>query len=358
LGDQLRSNVLELVRDKYAGFGPTLISEKLEEREGLQISKETIRGWMIEDGLWVPKCKASERPHPLRMPRANYGALVQIDGSPHHWFGPEQSPCTLIVFVDDATSRLQALQFFPAEKTHAYFEMMQRYISKYGMPQALYSDQHSIFKINRKNMLDEGRLTQFGRATEALGIELIHAHSPQAKGRVERKNRVLQDRLVKELRLDKIESMEMANGAFLDQFIEAHNKKFSKCAMSEHDLHVFPDNPEEVNLHLTVQNPRRVSKNLSINYSGKTYCLKKPDKKRRLYQAQVIVCEDYTGKVSILYKGQSLEYEVYNTGSSCKRKTLTRKEVDAQLNAQSFKKSRTCTVPAADHPWRKYSTAS
>ncbi len=176
------------------------------------------------------------------MRRPSYGELIQIDGSPHDWFENRGPRCTLIVFIDDATSALMALRFVPAETTRAYMETLRGYLNDHGVPLALYSDRHSIFRVN--NPEREGELTQFTRAIKTLGIEPIHANSPQAKGRVERANQTLQDRLVKEMRLQNISDIETAN-AWLPTFIEAYNNRFATSPRTTDNAHLDVHHSEE-----------------------------------------------------------------------------------------------------------------
>ncbi len=186
---EFRATVISLLKGRYADFGPTFACEKLREIHGLSLSVETLRKWMIEEGLWRERRRKIARIYQRRMRRPSYGELIQIDGSPHDWFENRGPRCTLIVFIDDATSALMALRFVPAETTRAYMETLRGYLNDHGVPLALYSDRHSIFRVN--NPEREGELTQFTRAIKTLGIEPIHANSPQAKGRVERANQTL-----------------------------------------------------------------------------------------------------------------------------------------------------------------------
>ena len=219
----LKRETLGIIREDYSDFGPTLIAEKLEEREAKHISKETIRSWMIEAGMWIPKQKKKTRIYQRRERRAAEGELLQADGSDHKWFENRAPRCTLLVAIDDATGKVTA-RFEKEETTAGYFRLMKEYIEKHGAPEAMYTDRYSVFKVNQG---DEEKLTQFGRAMKELDIELIYARTPQAKGRVERANGTLQDRLVKELRLQNISSIEEAN-AFLPEFLTKHNQKFGK----------------------------------------------------------------------------------------------------------------------------------
>ncbi len=219
-----RAQVARLIRTQYGDFGPTLAAEKLHERHEHRLSAETLRQWMIADGLWQPKSRKRARIHPRRPRRPCRGELVQIDGSPHDWFEGRGPRCTLIVFIDDAAGELMALRFAPAETTWAYMQTLQAYLNQHGRPVALYSDKHSIFRINHPE--HEGELTQFSRALKTLDIAPIHANTPQAKGRVERANQTLQDRLVKEMRLRAISDIDTAN-TFLPAFIEHYNQRFA-----------------------------------------------------------------------------------------------------------------------------------
>lgn len=211
-----RVQIMALVRARYADFGPTLACEKLTAHHGHRISVETLRQWMIADNLWQPRQRRAARTHQRRLRRPCFGELVQIDGSPHDWFEGRGPRCTLLVFIDDATSRLLALRFVPAETTQDYMEVLAQYLDDWGRPAAMYSDKHSIFRINHPH--HEGEITQFSRALKALDTETIHTNTPQAKDRVERANQTLPDRLVKELCLRGITDLESAN-AFLPTFI-------------------------------------------------------------------------------------------------------------------------------------------
>ena len=206
ISDSVRQQALGLIHSHYSDFSPTFAHEKLIETHGLAFSVETLRQWMIAEGLWQPKARRKATIHQSRPRRACVGELIQIDGSPHDWFEGRGPRCTLIVFVDDATSGLMALRFATAETTQAYMETLQGYCEQHGRPVALYSDKHSIFRVNHPEC--EGEITQFTRAIKTLDIEPIHANTPQAKGRVERANLTLQDRLVKEMRLQVIECIE------------------------------------------------------------------------------------------------------------------------------------------------------
>lgn len=342
-----KAMVMEVIGTKYHDFGPTLASEMLKERDELIVSKETTRQWMIEAGLWLSKQKKAPKAHPPRESRPYYGQLIQIDGSPHDWFEGRSEPCCLIVFVDDATSKIQLIRFYKAETTFAYFETAKLYMARYGMPIALYSDKHGIFRINAHEPEHSSGLTQFGRAMRDLGVELIHAHSPQAKGKVENKNKTLQDRLIKEMRLDGINTMAQANDGYLDAFTERYNKKFARDPLKPEDAHLKIPEAQDLSLHFTHQEQRKVSKNLTVSYKGKVLVIEMPGKARQLHQASVTVCESQCGNLTLLYKEQSLPFTLYNK-TQYYSEPVHRKEV-----YQRPLKQRRRAKPAPEHPFRQ-----
>ena len=216
-------------------FGPTLATEVLLEKHGVKVSRETLRKWMVEEGLWLSR-KQRRSFHQPRLRRESYGELIQIDGSEHRWFEQRGEPCTLLVFIDDATSKLMQLRFVPSESTDSYFEALARVSQRSWLPcRVLLGQAH---RLPRQPAGCEGRagMTQFGRALAELNIEILCANSSQAKGRVERANRTLQDRLVKELRLAEICDMSAGN-AFLPGFMKHFNEKFSVPAAKAENLH-------------------------------------------------------------------------------------------------------------------------
>jgi hypothetical protein len=224
--------VIELVRLRCADFGPSLAAEVLLAKDGVKVSRETLRKWMVEDGLWLSR-KQRRSFHQPRLRRESYGELIQIDGSDHRWFEERGASCSLLVFNDDATGKLMQLRFVPSESTSSYFDCLRGYLDAHGCPVAFYSDKHTVFRINRDAKGGAG-VTQFGCALAELNIEIICANSSQAKGRVERVNRTLQDRLVKELRLDDVCDLQAGN-VFLPKFLERFNEKFSVRAAKPED---------------------------------------------------------------------------------------------------------------------------
>src|SRR5271170_4319909 len=231
----IREYAVELVRSNYADFGPSLATEMLLSKHDVKISRETLRKWMMADGLWLSR-RQRRSFHQPRLRREAFGELIQIDGSDHRWFENRADACTLLVFIDDATSRLVQLRFVLSESTDSYLSAVHAYVVAFGCPVAFYSDKHTVFRINRSNAPGGTGMTQFGRALAELNIEIICANSSQAKGRVERVNRTLQDRLVKELRLANISDMNAGN-AFLSLFIEDFNARFSVVPARPDNLH-------------------------------------------------------------------------------------------------------------------------
>ena len=351
LSKAVRQEIMGLVHERYADFGPTLACEKLVEQHGYRLSVETLRQWMIAEGLWKPKKRKAARIHQRRPRRPCPGELVQIDGSPHDWFEGRGPCCTLIVFIDDATSKLMVLHFVPAETTWAYLQTLRVYLAKYGRPVALYSDKHSIFRVNYPER--EGELTQFTRALKTLDIEPIHANTPQAKGRVERANQTLQDRLVKELRLAGISDIEAAN-AFLPTFMQDYNRRFAKSPQNPADAHrPVLHSSEELDLILSLHATRKLSKNLTFQFKNREYQLTGQDKGYRLRGAQVTVCEAFDDTVTVLYKGQTLSHRVLSEGEPPipldDEKSLQQTVDNAKTRQQAAPKRK----PDPDHPWRR-----
>jgi hypothetical protein len=255
----IRRQVLEAYRERYVGFGPVLASEKLLG-EGLVVSDETLRNWLLAEGLWQRK-RRRDKHRQRRQRRECFGELVQADGSHHDWLEGRGEKMVLLVMIDDATSKTVA-RFYPAESTEGYMDLLGRYVRKRGRMVAIYADHDSVFFAKDA----EGRpvLTQFGRALQELEIELILANTPQAKGRVERFNQTAQDRLVKELRLAGASTMEQANAVLDKSFLPLFNRRFTVKPASRNNAH-RPLHPS-MNLPaiLSIQEKRRVSNDYTI----------------------------------------------------------------------------------------------
>ncbi len=220
-----RDYVPSLIRQDYPDFGPTRAAKNIAERHGIQVSLETLRKWMITDGIWQSRAQR-RRVHQPRLRWEALGDLIQIDGSGHCWFENFAPPCSLLVFIDHVTGALMHLRFVRSESTESYFPALTDYLHEHGLPVAFHSDKHSVFRVNRTKARSGHGMTQFSRALSELNIEIFCANSSQANGRVERANRTLQDRLVKKLRLAGISNMEAGN-IFLLGLIERHNLRFA-----------------------------------------------------------------------------------------------------------------------------------
>jgi hypothetical protein len=306
----VREYALELVRTRYADFGPTLAIEMLLDKHGIKVGRETLRTWMVKAGMWLSR-KQRRSFHQPRLRRESYGELVQIDGSDHRWFEDRGEGCTLLVFIDDATSRLMQLRFVPSESTDSYFEALGTYLASHGCPVAFYSDKHSVFKVNKPDAKGGSGMTQFGRALAELNIEIICANSSQAKGRVERANRTLQDRLVKELRLENVCDMDAGN-AFLPEFLVRYNKHFAVQPFKPEDLHrslnVAGSRLNEILCH---REQRHVSQQLSIAYDRKQIILERSDLADDLGGKYVDLYHFPDGRLEVRWKGVSLPYRVF-----------------------------------------------
>jgi transposase len=336
---------LDLIQEKYEDFGPTLAHEKLTEVHGLQLSRESVRKLMITEELWKPKRAKKQSVHQMRERRACFGELVQMDGSEHAWFEARGPKCTLLIYIDDATGQLVELWFVPTETFFGYCEASRHYFERYGKPVAFYSDKHGVFRVNQERPLGTTRgLTQFGRAMQELDIQIICANSPQAKGRVERAGETLQDRLVKELRLRGISDLQAGN-AYLPEFRADFNRRFAVVPRSNHDAHRPVLGTENLDLILTHQETRTLSKNLTVQANQVIYQIQSDRPGYALRNAQVTVCENAHGVVTILYKGQPLAYTIYQKAPR-QAEVADSKTLDRQI--------RTPKSPAPDHPWRQY----
>jgi hypothetical protein len=294
---KLRREALAIVRSRYEGFGPTLAHEKLTEWHGLRLSVETLRHWMSKDGLWIPRARRAPRIQQPRRRRPCRGELVQIDGSDHGWFEERAGRCTLLVFVDDATGALMELRFCESESAFSYFTAMRSYLEQHGKPVALYSDKATVFRVNRKEPRGGDGVTQFSRALSSLNIDILCAHTPAAKGRVERAHLTLQDRLVKELRLRGIRDVEAAN-AFAPEFIADYNRRFARAPRSEHDAHRPLQPSDDLARIFSWQETRLVSKSLTLSYKRVLYVLDPTDAARAARKKRVRIEEREDGSLS------------------------------------------------------------
>lgn len=311
LSGGLRDLALELVQRHYRDFGPTLAAEKLVERHGLVVSRETLRGWMVQAELWLPRAQRRQFHRP-RLRRERLGELVQIDGSEHRWFEDRAEPCTLLVFIDDATGRLMQLRFVASESAFSYFEALGGYLARHGRPLAFYSDKHTVFRVARSEAKAGQGMTQFGRALAELGVEILCANSSQAKGRVERVNRTLQDRLVKELRLAGIADREAGNG-FLAAYMERFNAQFAVTPARPEDLHRPLTVPAERLRDILCWRERRyVGRQLTLSYERQRIMLEETEVTRGLVGQYVDSYAFADGRLEFRWQGAALPYTVFD----------------------------------------------
>jgi len=336
--------------ERYADFGPTLMSEHLA-REGVAVDHETLRRWLLASGQRTVR-RRRQKHRQWRERKPCFGAMVQLDGSHHDWFEGRRAKCVLMVMVDDATNRMRA-RFFEEETTRASYDVMEGWVRRHGLMSSLYVDRDSIYRCEgvasiAEQLAGKAPQTQFGRAMEQLGVELILAHSPQAKGRVERMNGVLQDRLVKELRLAGINDLPSAN-RFLDgKYLAAFHRQFARQAASPADLHrAVPRNLNEV---LSWEEERVVQGDWTVACEGKRYQLNRQHEALSLVRRKVIVRTLRNGRVQLVYRGKPLQWRSLPEGT-----------VRKQTSAKPVRKVKSKTVvkpPAANHPWRRPGVAA
>jgi transposase len=336
--EETRDRAISLYQARYPDFGPTLATEKLFECDGIKISDETLRRWLVEAGIWKKRRKRSAY-RQWRQRKECFGQMVQMDGSHHDWLEGRGPKLVLMGYVDDATSRVYG-RFYDYEGTLPAMDSFKRYVEKYGLPMSVYLDRHTTYKSSRKlTEWDEAEgiefLSQFERALKELGVEVIHALSPQAKGRIERLFGVLQDRLVKEMRLRGIKTKEEAN-AFLEEYLPRYDKRFRVCPANETDAHVRLPRHVDLDRYLCIKTERTLRKDNTIALDGRLYQIEERGGKK------VVVEERLDGSMLMFSNGTSLTY-----------KELTerpQKEVIPKTDARKFNRSQ---KPSKDHPWKK-----
>jgi hypothetical protein len=353
LKDAVADQVFGIIRAQYADFGPTLAAEKLRERHGVDLAVETVRSLMVAGGLWLPRKLRPPKIQQPRTRRACLGELIQIDGCDHHWFEDRAPACTALVYVDDATSRLMVVLFTGTESTFAYFEATRQYLKRYGKPLAFYSDKASVFRSNLKSATGGDGHTQFGRALYELNIDGICANTPAAKGRVERAHLTLQDRLVKELRLEGISTIDAAN-ALMPSFIDDYNRRFGKLPRDRHNAHRAIRDDEHLDTIFAWRETRKVTSNLTLHYERKLYLLLDTPTNRRYCGKYVDVLQYPDGRIEIQVGGVSLPYSTYNKlgtidqGTVVENKRLGHVLRIAQV-VQAERDNRAVSVPSTAH---------
>jgi transposase InsO family protein len=339
----LARKALELVLSEYEDFGPTFACEKLRDEHQVILSKETLRQLMMGAGLWTPKGVRRAALHQPRERRHCRGELVQIDGSRHDWFEGRSGVCTLLVYVDDATGELLQLYFADTESTTSYFEATRRYIGRHGKPQAFYADRAAVF---RSPLATSDTCTQFQRALDQLGIELICANTPQAKGRVERANRVLQDRLVKELRLDGIDNIEAAN-TWCETYVPRYNERFARTPLSELDKHTPAHANDDLELILTICETRKLSKQLTLKHSGRMLLLNDTPEARSLTGQPIAIHTYANGRVELRANGQVFGYTSLTVSRPTSLTDTDPKSLHATLDKRQRARPHRANLPGA-----------
>ncbi|MGX9517269.1 ISNCY family transposase [Vibrio mediterranei] len=309
---EYRALVLQVIHEYYPDFPPTFAHEKLIEQHHLYVSLETLRQWMIADRIWQTRSQRRPKVYQPRHRRDCLGELVQIDGSHHDWFEGRRPKCCLLVFIDDATGRLMNLRFSETESAIDYMVTTREYLEAHGKPVAFYSDRHAIFHSSNKSAVEAKNPTQFGRILKELNIELICANSSQAKGRVERANLTLQNRLVKEMRLQGIDTIQEAN-AWLPHFIEDFNRRFAKPANYPKDMHrPVSESGNEIEDIFAWQAVRKLSKSLTFQYDQVVYLIEDTEENARLVHENVLILEYPNGDISVRYGHRALKYKIFD----------------------------------------------
>jgi transposase len=338
----LRTEVLRLcAEERYEGFGPTLMAEELA-KQGIVVDHDTVRRWLMVAGKRTVRRRRQQH-RQWRERKPCFGAMVQLDGSHHDWFEGRRDKCVLMVMVDDATNRLRA-RFGEEETTRASYDTLEGWIGQHGLPGSLYVDRDSIYRCEGQasvadQLAGKERQTQFGRAMTQLGVELILANSPQAKGRVERMNGVLQDRLVKALRLAKINDLQSANQFLEETYLVEFNRRFGRVAASPLDAHRgIPRNLDEV---LSWEEERVVQRDWTVGCEGKCYQLDRQHEALSLAGRKVVVRKLRDGRVQLVYRATKLKW-----------KELPNRP-ERVHKSPPVKTLRRTKPPAAHHPWRR-----
>jgi len=337
--DQLKDKVIKLYRTIYKGFGPTLASEKLLERDGVSISDETLRNWLIETGDWK-RVRKARRHRQWRERKGHRGEMVQIDGSHHAWFEDRGAPCVLMGYIDDAMGDVFG-RFYDHEGTMPAMDSFKRYIRKRGLPLRVYLDKHSTYKSTAKATIEEQLegvepLSEFERALKELGVGVSHAHSPQAKGRIERLFRTFQDRVVKEMRLRGIRTIEEGN-RFLAEYLPIYNKRFSVRPREKEDLHRALPEGIDLDAILCIKTERTLRNDFTVAHNHKLYQIEEATK-----ASKVIVQDRMDGSMRVTYQGRALRF----------REITERPQKDNQQFIVT--RRRKTYIPPSDYPWRRF----
>ena len=343
IAKEIKEKAIELYRQKYWDFGPTLASEKLFEIDKIKLSDETLRIWLLQSGDWKKQRKS--RKHRKRRERKHHlGEMTQMDGSEHDWFEGRGPKCVLMGYIDDATSNVFA-KFYEYEGTLPAMDSLKRYIKKYGLPQLIYYDRHGAYQSKAKLSIEDElnnvkHLTQLQRALDELGVKDKHALSPQAKGRIERLFRTFQDRLIKEMRLEQVSSIKEAN-KFLESYLPKYNKRFRVEPIEDGDYH--RPVPADIDLDeiLCKRDRHPLRNDFTVVHEKKLYQVKE-----RVDAKKVFVEERTNGRMYITHKGRKLKYEQIQQGP--------KKTEPSPIKVRKTAKKAVSTIPADNHPWKKW----
>lgn len=336
---KIKIKTLKLFQEQYKDFNLVHATEKLSEIHGITVSDETLRLWLNESE--IPYKKRKVKKHRERRERkANFGELVQIDGSHHDWFEGRGSVCVFMGYIDDATNTVYG-RFYDYEGTMPAMDSMKRYIKRYGIPQSVYLDKHSTYKswaepTLKEQLNDQRPMSHFEKSLAELSVEVIHANSPQAKGRIERLFKTLQDRLVKEMRFNGIKNVKEAN-EFLITYLPKHNRRFRKEAASDADLHRPTPHARELDRILCIKEERTVKNDFTIAYNGMLYQIKQATRAEK-----ITVEERLDGSLHITYKGQDLNY-----------REIVKQPTKEMPEPMTLIPERKPFIPSADHPWKR-----
>jgi hypothetical protein len=339
--------VLARYQERYTGIGPTLAAEKLQE-EGFEVDHETLRRWLMAAGLWQRARKRGQ--HRTRRPRKeHFGELVQFDGSHHAWFGVEHPSACLMNLVDDATGRTLATMG-AQETTKAAMLTVWEWIKQYGIPKALYCDRKTVYITDREptvaeQLAEEEPLTQFGKACKKLGIQIITAYSPQAKGRVERNHGVYQDRLFHELRLQGITTIEAADALLQNGFVEQLNEKFGRPPAKPRDLHRRLPKHLDLREVFSFEEQRTVANDWTIRHENRYFQILKDNKPLPKPKEKVVVRTWLDGSIHLVYKDKKLNYKQLNAPPA--------KAQQPKAAPACARPPKPAQKPADSHPWRK-----
>jgi len=349
--EEFRGKVLQLIRKKYSGteqerFGPTLAAEHLADEDGLEVGAETLRRWMLAEGLWS-RMRRRKAHRKRRARREHFGDLVQLDGSFHAWFEERGPRGCLMNMVDDATGDTHC-RMGEQETIWAAAGVLRSWIEKHGVPRALYTDWKNVYKrepTERERLQGKAPTTQFGRMCERLEIRIIAASSPQAKGRVERNNGVHQDRLVKKLRRKGIQDYEAANGYLEEEYLPEHNRRFAREAARPEDYHVRRPSAARLREVFRLETERWVSNDWVVQYRGHFLQLKPQNRRYGPTQSKAMICEWEDGAVEVRYRNERIEYEDLVLRPSVVTAPKGRPRREPAQHGRS--------KPAPNHPWRE-----